>query len=351
MRVVYPYRGVTSMRVQFILKKNELYNFVCYTRRSSGLWNSTNFIVDALRKRGIDCDIVEVQDNNDIDREVTRFKPSICVIEALWVVPEKFEVLKALHPQVQWLVHLHSNICFLALEGIGMAWIKGYVNQGVGLIANSLESYQALLPIVPSDMIVHLPNIYLGKCKDFNDRRSDGVINIGCFGAIRPMKNQLIQALAAIEFAKRRGRFLKFHVNGSRIEVGGDPVLKGLKDLFSGALMAELILVKWNEPEEFHDYLNLHIDIGMQVSMTETFNVVTADYLTAGVPIAVSKAVKWVSRFSQAHEESVPSIVRTMNFAWKNRWLLEWNQKLLRDFSKHSTNLWHDFIAGGGLHE
>ena len=82
------------MRIQFICKKNECYGFETYTRRSSGLYNSTSFIVRGLKARGIDAEIIEVIDNNCIDKEVTRYKPDVVVIEALWVVPEKFDILR-----------------------------------------------------------------------------------------------------------------------------------------------------------------------------------------------------------------------------------------------------------------
>lgn len=87
-------------RVLFICKKNNNYGFVSYSKKNSGLFNSTRFIVEALVARGIDAGIVEVTDNNDIDREVTQFKADIVVIEALWVVPEKFLVLQKLHTNV-----------------------------------------------------------------------------------------------------------------------------------------------------------------------------------------------------------------------------------------------------------
>lgn len=135
------------MRVQFILKMNETYSFTHYCRRSSGLWNSVSFLTASLRRLGIHVEQVEVKDNNDIDREVTRFKPNIVIIEALWVVPEKFDVLKKLHPKVKWLIHMHSGLPFLALEGIAMQWLREYKKRGIGVIANSHDSYDGFRAI------------------------------------------------------------------------------------------------------------------------------------------------------------------------------------------------------------
>ena len=333
------------MKIQFILKRNEVYSFVSYTRRSSGLWNSTRFIIETLNKiPGIKAEIVEVTDNNDIDREISRFKPDVVVIEALWVVPSKFPILARLHPKVKWYVHLHSHMPFLALEGIAMEWIVAYAKQGIGLIANSKESYEALSTILSRRELLYLPNVYLGEMRRVVNRsEKEKVIDIGCFGAMRPLKNHLLQALAAIEFARKKGKYLQFHINGSRTETGGEPVLKNLRSLFADGRMGRLIEHPWMEPEEFLDLLHNSIDIGMQVSLTETFNVVSADYVTAGVPVVASKEVSWISRCSQAPDNSVPSILRAMDRAYRSRILPAWNQILLERYSARAQQMWINF--------
>jgi hypothetical protein len=120
-----------------------------------------SFVAQALKSAGLYVDQVEVQDNNDIDREVTRFKPDICIVEALWVVPEKFDVLKRLHPKVRWFIHMHSGLPFLALEGIAMEWLKGYSARNIGILANSKDTFDAFQVIAPKDLVSFLPNIYL----------------------------------------------------------------------------------------------------------------------------------------------------------------------------------------------
>lgn len=335
------------MRVLFILKKNETYGFKSYTRRSSGLFHSTSHIVESLKANGVHAHLVEVNDNNDIDREVTAFKPDKVVIEALWVVLEKFPILFALHPHVNWYVHLHSHMPFLALEGIAMDWIIRYADLGIGIIANSVESYDALRAILHKYDITYLPNVYIPDLRPAI--RSDlecGPINVGCFGAIRPLKNQLLQALSAIEFAKIYKRKLRFHINASRIETGGDPVLKNLVHLFKDTEHTELVQCHWMEPEEFRSYLRHEIDIGLQVSLTETFNVVCADYVSAGLPVVGSKEIKWLSCFSKAKDDSLPSIVSKMNRAMHNPWLISWNQRRLLKHSKQAQYLWDHFARG-----
>lgn len=81
--------------------------------------------------------MVHAVDNNCINKFVTEFRPDVVVIEALWVVPEKFDELISLHPKVKWTVRIHSEIPFLAYEGTAMDWIHGYIERGVQVSVNS----------------------------------------------------------------------------------------------------------------------------------------------------------------------------------------------------------------------
>lgn len=337
------------MRILFICKKNEIYGNSVYTRRSAGLFNSTSFIVKALSQRGIHAHIIEVDDNNDIDRECAAFKPEVVVLEALWVVPEKFTILRRLYPRIKWYIHLHSDMPFLALEGIAMDWCIRCAYMGIGIIANSEESFEALKPIIPHKKLIYLPNVYLSDPLPMPKQHQHGIVNIGCFGAVRPLKNHLLQALAAIQFAREKDCCLRFHINTGRVETGGAPVLKNLKQLFQDVTDAHLIEHTWFEPEDFINHLHRNLDLGMQVSLTETFNVVTADYVTAGLPVVISKEVKWASDWCKAIDNSILDIVKVMHRVWQSQLLVWWNQKLLRNFSQEAQEAWYRFCIEQGV--
>ena len=106
-------------------KQKERVLFICKIRSnfygpSFGLINSCRFIANALEANGVEAKVVPVVDNSDIDREVHKFKPTHVFIEALWVVPSKFEELIPLHPKKKWFVRIHSKVPFLANEGMAM---------------------------------------------------------------------------------------------------------------------------------------------------------------------------------------------------------------------------------------
>src|SRR5258708_32872051 len=113
-------------RVLFVLKNREN-PYGCdpdpySTHLSSGLYNSARFVSEMLVSLGFQSKVVHVKDNNEIHRVVVGFKADIVVIEAYWVVPEKFDVLKQACPNVTFVIRNHSDIPFLSNEGCAMGW-------------------------------------------------------------------------------------------------------------------------------------------------------------------------------------------------------------------------------------
>lgn len=304
-----------KIKILFVLKKRMSYGSYGI---SFGLINSAKFVAKSLDQiPGVETKVVEVQDNNAIDREVSLFKPTHVIIEALWVVPEKFQVLIKLHPEVHWQVRLHSKPAFIANEGIAFDWIGKYIEIGnqteklcVG--TNSKEFSEYLSRIYKTD-IAYSPNIYPDVFRGPAPHKHHSMeINIGCFGALRPLKNHLPQAMAAIAFAQAHGKKLNFHINNDRIEQRGEEVLKNLRALFKDIPHAELIEHPWREHKEFLDLVGT-MDLGMQVSLTETFNIVAADFISVGVPVLVCKDVEFAPALYIADPASLSSIEKGLN--------------------------------------
>ena len=333
-------------KVLFILKKRQT-SHTGYASVSSGLLNSAKFVSDMLNKNGIESHLVEVNDNNCIDREVTKFKPTHVIIEALWVVPQKFEVLTKLHPNVQWIIRLHSDISFLANEGIAIEWIYEYLKyDNVKVSSNDYET-NFNFELLTNKEFVYLPNYYPVGFFNRNKPKPDTkkVINVGCFGAVRPLKNQLIQAVAAIDYADAYGKKLKFHINTQRIEGRGEPVLKNLRALFENNPKHELVEHGWLSHDEFIDLVQT-MDIGLQVSFTETFNIVSADFVNNNIPVVTSNEVEWVSPIYFANPLKVNSIVSRMRRAIiTSRFKLNWLNKLsLWNYSLNSEKIWTKYF-------
>jgi hypothetical protein len=326
-------------RVLFILKKHEIYGGYSYSGRASGLRHSAEFVSDMLISNGFESEVVVVDDNNDIDREVFNFKPDVVFIEALWVVPEKFDILKQLHPNVRWVVRIHSELAFLANEGIAIEWMKGYQKRGVLVSPNSFKTFEDFQSIGLDP--VYLPNFYPDiALKQKLYARMKNVIHVGCFGAVRPLKNQLAQAVAAIRFADENKLNLLFHINGSRVEDNGGSILKNLLALFDST-NHQLVEHSWKSHQDFLQLLD-EMDIALSVSFSETFSIVSADAVSRLVPIVTSAEVVWAEQAVKAKPTLVRDIVEKMEYALNHG--VKNSLTRLREFSSISEGIWLDFL-------
>jgi hypothetical protein len=316
---------------------------------TSGLFNSADFMTRFLNNFGYDSALTPVVDSNEIDRVVTKFNPDIVIIEALWVPPAKFAELLAIprHARRRWIVRVHSKAPFLANEGLATRWIRQYISieDGAIIIApNTRELAEQFAAAMPEGRFVCLPNVYYPKqFKPTRQHRNHRWINIGSFGAIRPMKNTYQQALAAIDFAQREGLRLRFHVNASRTEQMGDNALRNLRELFEDS-DHKLVEHGWYNHAEFLQCA-AKMDIGMQVSFSESFNIVTADFVTAQVPIVVSDDIEWAPDFLKTSPTSHKNMIKKLKRAWRWRGLAVWLQNLaLRIYNIKAQLAWLRFI-------
>ena len=346
-------------RILFILKRREDYNAEKHSHigLNTGLYNSANFMHEMLRNNGIETKLFVAIDNNCIDREVTQYKPDIAIIEALWVVPTKFAILKKLHPNVTWIIRLHSELPFMAGEGMAMDWIGDYsMMKDIIIAANAprmlhdirmyLQHRNTWSDEETAHKVIYLPNYYPKEYVDKEFYREKETVDIGCFGAIRPLKNHLVQAFGAIEFANKLGKKLNFHVNAGRIEMQGQPMLNNIKALFEQLYDTghRLINHEWAPRKEFLK-LCYKMDIGMQCNFSETFNIVGADFISQGVPLVGTKEIPWLSCVSYADPTDVKSIAKALNRAYNhpnfNVWINGWG---LTRYTSNTVDIWVDYF-------
>ena len=345
-------------KILFILKRRHDYNHdLHYTLNlSTGLYNSAMFVSDMLTDLKIENKISVVTDNNSIDKEVSLYKPTHVIIEALWVVPSKFSILTKLHPNVKWVIRIHSNTPFIANEGIAYEWMTKYFEyKNVILAPNSLKMVEDLKTIATSmginsikDRIIYLPNYYAQEFHTKTINKHSDTINVGCFGAIRPLKNQLIQAIAAIRFADSINKKLVFHINGGRVEQRGENVLKNIEAVFEAVKDKghRLEIHGWLDRKDFIE-LCKKMDIGLQVSYSETFNIVSCDLSTNGVPVIVSKDIDWMSCLSKTDNNDIKKMVRKIRLAYMfDKMVVMFNQFKLNNYLKKTKAIWLKYFKG-----
>ena len=354
-----------TTKVLFILKRREDYNPIQHSPKglSTGLFNSATFMQNMLNNLGIEAVLEVAIDNNDIDRLVTLHKPTHVIIEALWVVPTKFAVLIPLHPTVNWIIRLHSEMPFMAGEGIAMDWVGEYIKYPeiiIGVNApRMLEEIRIYLATTTDhtteeteSRIVYLPNYYPQKYtkkvyKPTNKYRGEKYwVDVACFGAIRLLKNHMVQALAAIKYCNHHGKQLRFHVNIGRLEMQGSPVLNNLRGMFEQLSDYGYQLIGHDcAPRD--DFLVTcgEMDVGLQVNFSETFNIVSADLISQGVPIVGSSEIPWSSRLFNARatesDEIFHAMSRAIEFPKTNVYL---NQRNLTKYTNKTEKIWSKYF-------
>lgn len=341
------------MKILFLLKGSFSYG---YGGAKSGLSESSNLTSAELTKNfGVDCKVALCDDGNCLDKELFAYKPDVCVIEALWVTPEKLAEIAAMYKGVKFYVRSHSEIPFLSNEGIAVDWIKDYTK--IPNVKNSFNSFVTnddftgllhkkaiYLPNIFSKVKVTPLNIWDHLYSLWNNRPRRKIINIGCFGAIRPMKNQLIQAIAAIKYGDDNDKIVYFHINAGRQEQGGDSVLKNIRAAFKNT---NHVLVEhgWLSRADFLCLIK-RMDIGLQVSYSESFNIVAADFVAMKVPIVVSDAIRWMPAEMQAKIDVRCIAKKIKDVLRLKEYYVQSETIALDQYNKGALSQWKNFIYG-----
>lgn len=88
------------------------------------------------------------------------------------------------------------------------------------------------------------------------------------------------------------------------------------------------------------------MDMGMQVSMSETFNIVAADFVANEIPIVVSEEITFVdAKYQVTNPKDVSEIITRMYMAedWDNT-VTDTNKTLLIQHSLYAQDVWFTFL-------
>lgn len=324
-----------NMRILFLLKRNLIYGSYNSVIAKSGLLNSARITAHQLHKHlGYKTEVEVCTDGNEVDKFVHKHRPKVVIIEALWVTPKKIHELTKLHKRVIFIPLMHSEVPFLAHEGNAMDWIQQYNElDNVFPAFNSAITNEQFLKIGINSL--YLPNVYF-DVKDCYRRNHNRILNIACFGAVRPFKNQLMQAMAAKVAARKLEMHLHFHMNTTRLEQGGESVYKNIKALLGHSLQEH----GWKNREDFLELVK-SMDVGMQVSFSESFNIVSADFVHENVPCIVSQTISWMPDIMKIDPEDMDGMVEKIisSLAHREKYA-EKQVKSLNKYNKNSLKEW-----------
>jgi hypothetical protein len=329
-------------KILFLLKERTY----SHAKTSYGLINSATHIARFLATLGHECKIVQVLDSNFIDKEVYEFKPSIVILEALWVPGYKIKELLNIkrYKRIRWIVRVHSDMGYLSAESNAIQLLNEYINlheHHLTLSLNNKEFVESLSSAMRYDF-TYLPNVITISDDIPDDYIEDRHhIDIGCFGAMRLLKNQCFQAICAINAADKLEKKLHFHITPN-LGIENDPVLKNLQELFK-IRPHELIVHDWLPNDEFQRLVR-RMDIGLQISHTESFNIVTADFINNNRLILVSDAISWMPSIFKTSTIDYDEVTRKIIQMYKRRNSIALKTRALNHLISYNENAQQEWI-------
>jgi hypothetical protein len=83
----------------------------------------------------------------------------------------------------------------------------------------------------------------------------------------------------------------------------------------------------------------------LQPSFTESFNVVTADGIAAGVPTVTSDAIEWVPSTWQASADDAGEVARIGEYLLRSPMAVEDGRGALASYVASGLRAWRDFLV------
>lgn len=277
-----------------------------------------------LNRCGIMTEVFGVRHNVDLfykirDAQESNSPLTHVVIMAPWISPLDLKALAKHFRHIQFVVQSHCNVGALHGDLRGTGNLRNYMDLGfshpnIHVAGNSARFVRWARRAYDAPVFL-LPNLYpLERVRTYI-KPLQSPINIGTFGAMRLEKNFITAAAAALAIQKTLNLAVNFHIT-----VGGETHTKRILDtihqMTDGVPGFTLVTHRWMPWDKFSQLIS-RMDILLQPSYTESFNMVTADGIANGVPSVVSTAITWAPEEWKADSDDA------LDIAQRGVWLLE----------------------------
>jgi len=270
-----------------------------------------------LRESGIHTDVWPILSAKDLAARIaaTNPRPSHIVIAAPWLPTLDLQAYLVFRfPDIQFAVICHSNVGFLSADPQAITNFRQDLDLEQGSLnfsaAGNNQRFVRWIQQAYVRPCIWLPNLYYLEGQAPVHRRgwSGGKLKIGSFGAVRPLKNTLSAAGAALEIAEKLNTDVDFHISVGRVE-GGYTVVRAVQAMLANSPRVTLVEDPWFQWPQFR-FLIRSMNLLIQPSFTETFNMVTADGAAESVPSVVSDAIEWAPDDWKAEVDDVFKIAQ-----------------------------------------
>lgn len=272
-----------------------------------------------LKQMGVDATGFAVKDNIglvtaiDCYNQTHKHPMTHAVISAPWLAIWDLKSLLTHYPDMQFVILSHSNVGFLQADPGAVKLFRLYIELASEYsnlhIGGNCAAFSEWLALVYRTKTVLLPNLYPVQRVPAKHCDSPSVLHIGAFGAIRPEKNFMTAAGAALLLTRKFKVPIRFHMSSGGENCRSN-VIPAIQEMFIGVPGITLEFHEWQTWDKFI-LLVSSMDLMLQPSYTESFNMVTADGISEGVPSVVSTAVRWAPKTWQADSDDVTDVAGT----------------------------------------
>jgi hypothetical protein len=331
-------------------------DFAAWIRTSCVGLNVAGFTTaQVLREYGVDVTVFPVRHNVDIVHAVDKYnethdKPlTHVVISAPWLSLHDLKSLVKNFKDIEFVILSHSNVGFLQADPEGVELLRKYQELSEKYpnlkVGGNSERFVEWFEKAYEREAVLLPNLY-PLTYQRQKEPWDGVspIKIGAFGAVRPEKNFMTATAAAVLIQKELQVPVEFHMSsGGEGDQGRvSPAIGQMTDNIPGFT---LVRHNWQPWDQFI-HLVSSMDLLIQVSYTESFNMVTADGVLAGVPSVVSSAIYWAPDSWKADADDAVEISEVgINLLLRDDAAIQGTKALIKH-NKRSIEKWFHFLYG-----
>ena len=305
-----------------------------------------------LKASGIDVRIWPIVSAQDLSLQLAA-NPAVthAAVSAPWIPTLDFQRLLTAFPHIEFVVNCHSNVGFLGADTNGVVLIRQYLNLAMAnlnfhVAANSLRGSRWLDGVYEQDAhrVLYLPNLYFLENPDTNRPLwTSGILRIGIFGAIRPLKNFASAVAAAMQIGRDLRADLEITMSSGRTEGGGDGVLASIRAMVDKVPRVTLKESGWQTWPEFRALVR-SMNLLIQPSYTESFNMVTADGVAEGVPSVVSEAIDWAPPHWQAPVDDAIGIARVGRTLLADRYAAEEGVEALEAHNEQGIRSWKQWL-------
>lgn len=332
-------------------------DFAYWTGYSSvGLNVAAVKTAEELRRHGISVDVVGVKDNVELFNQICyidgkRKEKGLgpltnIVIMAPWITPLDLQALVKWFPSKEFTVKSHCNVAALYGDYRGIGNFRNYsdlMNDFPNLsISGNSESFVSWFSEAYGVNTFLLPDLYPVERVDRDETTHRPHLRLGSFGALRPEKNIPSAVAAGILIQQRLQTEVSFHINIGG-ENRGKEIIHTIDEMSQGIPGFTVVKHKWMPWDQFTRLVKT-MDLLFQPSFTESFNIVTADGVSVGVPSVVSSAVRWVPDDWKANPDSPSSLADAGIDLLNNPEAWREGAHALKHHNKEGVRLWKNYL-------